>query len=114
MKIYKGSTRWVVVTKKYAFKFPRLLAWRNFLQGLLANMQEVEFSGFDPLLCPVIFNLPLGFMNVMPSTEPVSVDQDLTHVFDSLENEERVLPVERKHDSFGILNGNIVAVDYGN
>jgi hypothetical protein len=42
-------------------------SWKLFLNGLLANMQEVEFSAMRRQdLAPVVFHLPLGFLLVMP------------------------------------------------
>jgi hypothetical protein len=40
----KGSSRWVFFIFNLAIKIPSLYSWKNFLLGLLANMQEVEFS----------------------------------------------------------------------
>lgn len=111
--IVKSSTRWVIITSRYAFKFPSLLTWRCFLRGLLANMQEVQLSGKDPILCPVVFSLPGGFLVVMPRALPLQNDFDFTGLYQSLVREGYELPVERKADSFGILNGAVVAVDYG-
>jgi hypothetical protein len=45
----------------------RLLSWKHFLYGLLANMQEAQFSKTSwPELCPVLWSLPGGFLVVMP------------------------------------------------
>ncbi len=114
-----GTTRTVVLLGKYAFKFPRIHhntdMWKLFLQGLLANMQETLFGtcGFKSL-CPVVFHIPGGFLTVMLRAEPLSEYEwtflDLEKHF---ENEVSPDLVEFKQDSFGKLNGNIVAVDYG-
>ena len=53
-----GATRWVILIGQFAFKIPSLRSWRNFLWGLLANMQEVEFSKCNEMkhkLCPEYF-----------------------------------------------------------
>lgn len=105
-----GVTRTVWLIGKYALKFPRLSEWRLFLLGLLANMQEALFSGTWPELCPVIWSLPGGFLVVMKRAESIS-DED----FDNLDKARfKDLPVEMKSDSFGLLNGKVVIVDYGN
>ncbi len=113
--ITTGATRVVILTKKYAFKIPTFATYTRFLHGLLANVQEVEWSktGY-PELCPVCVSLPLGLLVVMPRCEPLTDEQYAA--FDPeqwIDRENYILPVEAKQDSFGILNGRIVAVDYG-
>ena len=117
MKFFKGATRWVLVSRYLAFKIPSLHSWRLFLYGLLANMQEKQWSGLSDLLCPVLFSIPGGFLIVMPAVEPVPDSVSL----DSLEElicshqtiSDMVLPIELKRNSFGVLKGNLVAIDYG-
>lgn len=111
-----GVTRAVLLIGPYAFKFPRAHSWKNFLLGLLANMQEVSFSKVGwPELCPVVFSLPGGFMVVMLRAREMTQQE-----FDSFEMKvwvERAgytVPAELKADSFGWLDGSIVAIDYGN
>jgi hypothetical protein len=44
-----------MVTKRRAYKLPSFYSWKHFLLGLLANMQEAEFSRTGrPELCPVL------------------------------------------------------------
>lgn len=89
-----------------AFKIPRLTHGRAFLNGLLANLTEAEFSRLrDPRLCPVLLALPLGLLVVMQRAEPLPPAVALPRWDD--------LPVERKRDSFGLVGGRRVAVDYG-
>lgn len=111
-----GVTREVILTRRYAIKVPRLsFGWRNFLHGLLGNMQEAAFSAAGwPELCPVEFSIPGGWLLVMRRAEPLS-DADWER-FDAMsfrETEDYIVPVEAKQDSFGWLDGRIVAVDYG-
>lgn len=110
----RGATRAVLLTKRYAFKVPRLVSWRLFLSGLLANMQEREFARAGwPELCPVLFSLPGGWLVVMPRAAPLT---DLEWAQIDMRWPERadyVVPVEMKRDSFGRLLSRIVAVDYG-
>ena len=112
----QGATRNVFLTKHYAIKVPRLVEWKLFLHGLLANMQEARFWRFrhSPKLCPVLFSLPGGWCLVMPRARPLS-RQDRA-VFDYaafVDAGEWVVPVEDKQDSFGWYRGSIVAIDYG-
>jgi len=113
MKIKKGSSRMVIIGKKYAYKIPYVGKWKNFLWGLLANMQEVEFNSMKhPKLARIHFYIPLGFLVVMKKAEPLKK-------FNKKEMEEFIslddwsLPVELKKDSFGYIDGNLVAIDYG-
>lgn len=110
-----GTHRTVYLLGRYAFKFPALAEWRLFLCGLLANMQEVTFSRAGwPELCPVVFALPGGFLNVMKRADPLTRDEFLNLNFKAfVEKPEYHVPVENKLDSFGKVNGQIVAVDYG-
>lgn len=105
--ITSGITRTVVLVGPWAFKFPRCSEWRLFLQGLLANMQEKRFSGAEGFeyCCPVRFAIPGGFLVVMPRARPLE-DEALIPTGDHI--------AERKLDSWGWLNGRVVAVDYGN
>ena len=124
-----GCTRFVFLTKNYAIKVPQFkYEWRHFLLGLLANMQEVTFSKIkDDRLCPIWFYIPGGWLLIMPRcapiTEDVFFDLDVTkfwpnesedyHPKNECERANYNVPVENKQDSFGWLNGKIVAIDYG-
>jgi hypothetical protein len=118
--VLTGATRFVVLTRRWAIKLPRLVSWRLFLCGLLANMQEREFSRTGwPELCPVLFSLPGGWLVVMPRAEPLEDGEwALLDIMGTREQwadrGEYVVPVEMKRDSFGWLpDRGIVAVDYG-
>lgn len=112
-----GVTREVFLTKRYAIKIPKIrYGWKMFLEGLLANMQEREFSATGwPELCPVVFALPGGWLVVMRRAESLtdaefrSIDPDSWGVTSDYR-----VPVEaKKRSSFGKIDGRIVAVDYG-
>lgn len=112
-----GITREVILIGRYALKVPKLIyGWRLFLCGLLANMQEAEFgkSGWAQL-CPVVWSIPGGWLVVQRRADPMT--DDVWTNFDAeafCVTDDYILPVEFKQDSFGILDGRIVAVDYGN
>lgn len=115
-----GCTRVVFITKRYAFKIPNFFEswgdkWRLLLHGLLANMQEYRFSRAKyPELCPVIFYVPFGLLVVMPRVRVMTVEEFKVWDAQSFINKENyILPVESKWTSFGYLNGEIVAIDYG-
>ena len=114
----QGSTRWVIFIGRFAFKIPSLYSWKNFLCGLLANMQESEFSKIHDMrekLCPVIFSLPLGFLVVMPKVRVLREGELSREVLKKFctSNKNYTIHAELKYDSFGYLKGKLVAVDYG-
>lgn len=111
-----GVTRHVVLIGSLAFKFPRLTyGWRMFLCGLLANHSERTWgrSGLTGI-CPVVFALPGGWLVVQRRAELMTDEQWAD--FDArafCERGEYLIPAEHKSDSFGWLNGEVVALDYG-
>jgi hypothetical protein len=116
-----GTHRVVYLIGRYAVKRPVLRPWRLFLCGLLANMQEATFSTTGwPQLCPVVFACPGGWLNIMLRAEPLSQDQFITLNYSewikggvNIADGDWVIPVENKKCSFGVLDGRVVAVDYG-
>lgn len=115
MNIMLGATRAVLLIGTFAVKVPRPTTWRTFLTGLLANMQEREFACLGwPELCPIAFSLPGGWLVVMRRAAPLTNAE--WAAFDTEEFIKQgtgVIPAEKKQDSFGWLDGRIVAVDYG-
>lgn len=112
----QGCTRIVILTRRLAFKIPNVRnGWRLFLYGLLANMQERTFSRAGwPELCPVRWSIPGGWLVVMPRARPLSDDEFLA--FDAeafIDKPDYHVPAEAKADSFGWLDGRVVAIDYG-
>lgn len=123
MIVMKGATRTVILTKKYAIKFPFTFYpchgyrgfWYRLLRGLLANIQEREFSGYKIhgiTMNDVVFYICGGILIVSPRADKIDTD-----TFIMLQRKKRIgcFPdiVECKRDSFGIINGKIVAIDYG-
>jgi hypothetical protein len=113
--IRRGSTRTVFLLGRYAVKVPRASTWRTFLNGLLANMQERGFAVTGwPELCPVLFSLPGGWIVVMRRARPLTDEEWFE--FDPtgfVQRSDYCVPAEEKRDSFGMLDGRVVAVDYG-
>lgn len=112
----QGATRNVFLTKRYAIKLPRWSEWRLFLQGLLGNMQEVNFwrQLKSNKLCPVVFSVAGGFLVVMARASEFSCSDYADFNFDSfVEADGWTIPVENKQSSFGWFQGRIVAIDYG-
>lgn len=115
IKLRHGSTRTVALFRGIAIKIPRMTTWRTFLNGLLSNMQEREFSRSGwPELCPILFSLPGGWLVIMKRAKPLSDDEWCSFdVYKWPAHDEYTVPVEIKQDSFGVLQDRIVAVDYG-
>ena len=83
------------------------------LRGLLGNMAERDLSCLDGC-CPVLFSLPGGFLNVMPYARPMTRDEFARFDYHSfVDRDAYAIPAERKPDSFGWLNNQPVAIDYG-
>lgn len=120
---HRGLTREVILTRNYAIKLPKLSrGWKLFRHGLRSNAQERDFArlGWQEL-CPVVFALPGGWLIVMRRARPLTEAE--WEAFDAaafrggpgehkLKQGHRI-PVELKKHSFGVLDGRIVAVDYG-
>lgn len=101
----------MLLTRTRAYKFPALTSWRQALYGLLNNMNEAEHSGRGGV-CPVLWRMPGGFLNVMPRAAELT-DKEFAALNVSEFCDSNKLIVEYKRDSFGWLDGRIVAVDYG-
>ena len=112
-----GTTRVVFLTKRYAIKFPALVEWRLFLLGLLGNIHERKWSilqRYCDKLCPVVYANRYGLVLIMLRAKPLSREQYFDIDFNDFQKGDGfILPIENKQDSFGYLNGRIVAVDYG-
>ena len=127
-----GATRAVLCVGCLAFKFPVFWNWQLLLHGLLANMQEAEWSPYRNLharaLAHVYFAGPLGLFNVMERGVPMSaVELEWFSGCGGANFSSRwgYLPVERKPIDFmrrlvpypremaAETGDNIMAVDYG-
>ena len=113
MTLRQGSYRFVIVTRRRAYKIPRFRYWGTFLAGLLMNVGETlrwRMSTERSRLCPVLFALPGGWLVVMPACTPVRVAE--------LDAAERayfsdVLGIEVRDENLGrMADGRVVAVDY--
>ena len=113
----KGSTRYVFFIWHYAFKIPSLYSWKNFLLGILANLQEIKFSkckDYKDKLCPIYFYIVGGLLIVMPKVRTLSENEIDSEILSNFIDDGIIhLPVENKDSSFGYLNGKLVAIDYG-
>lgn len=107
--VTSGRNRLVIVTRRYAIKLPALRCWRDFLFGLINNLNEVAWHREHPSYCPVILAAPLGLLLVMPRAD---ILDDAS--FDMVAAELPIAPgAEHKASTWGWLYGRLVAVDYG-
>lgn len=123
LEVHHGSSRTTILMGRCAFKIPSLYDWEHFLLGLLANGHENKFQSTAPkYLCPILFRLPGGFLNVYPRCDITRGDAKTAIEFftrlyeleESGDGEEIVLQiVEYKPDSVGTFEGKIYAIDYG-
>ena len=115
IEIKYGTTRTVFLFRNLAIKIPNHVEWRLFLHGLLANMQETKFSKTGwPELCPILFSIPGGFLNIMKRARPLTREEFFSlNVDEWREKEDYIVPCENKLDNFGCLDGRIVTIDYG-
>lgn len=111
----RGASRTVFLVGRWAIKVPTpRVAWRHFLLGWLGNLNELGWwrGGRDPRLCPVVASFVGGLVIVMQRATPICSRRgcpDDAHDLPRWND----LPCERKLDSFGYVDGRIVAVDYG-
>ena len=111
-----GAARHVLLFGCWAIKIPRTDSVRAFLSGMLCNLQERELgrSGRQDL-CPVVASAPLGLCVVMPRCAAVRPgtlrEEDFRRLVEPTPG--AFLPVEWKEDSWGWLDGRLVAVDHG-
>lgn len=116
VELRAGTTRVVLLIGNFAIKVPNWSEWRLFLHGLLANMQEAHFSKIEgqDKLCPVLYSIPGGWLNVMPRAERMEFEKwSKVDIQEWIKEGKFVIPVENKFDSFGIHEGRMVAIDYG-
>jgi hypothetical protein len=103
----EGRNRFVLLIGRYAIKFPSPRCWRDFLFGILNNLNEREAHANHPAYCPVLWSAPGAVLIVMPR---VKIMDDTAF---SRADAPAAPGVERKASSWGWLDGRLVAVEYG-
>jgi hypothetical protein len=114
--VMRGSSRIAISLRDiYVLKIPNLSSYKLFLYGILANLQEKTFSSAQwAQLCPVMAAGNSGLWLVMPYARPLTDSEWEAFDYETFaHHEDYIVPVENKRDSFGILYGNVVAIDYG-
>lgn len=117
----------VLVTEKYAFKFPKITSWKSFVFGVVENMVERYWYTADgqhydgkwqyEQLVPIVWADWLGLCVVQKRCEPLSLDQVEQYQEDLCKLQEW-----GKHMSFGgdieahnvgLYDGQVRLFDYG-
>lgn len=112
--IRHGVTRIVILVGPWAIKIPNFFRWEMFLHGLLCNRNEAIWASTGwPEFCPIVFSVPGGFLNVMKRVQPFrgTVPDGWFQRF--VDKPKYRVPMEQKDNSFGFLDGRLVAIDYG-
>ena len=116
-----GITRFVFLIGSFAIKIPRFslkmtnYGHSNFLQGCLANWKErmnyIYFKSIpeiQPLMVPSIWCSWFGLIQVQRRAEPLR--RELTKVEANIMSK---ICTDLKSVNFGIYEGNLVCLDYG-
>lgn len=129
MRLARGITRTVLITSRWAIKFPSLrtdgdgftgLLW-SICRGILANQCEAAWWGAADWrqrlhLCPVLYSWLGGVVNVYPRAEPFIVNRGVEMAM----FRRQFTPVpflfpqlgDNKPQNYGWLAGRVVALDY--
>lgn len=126
LNIHCGSTRAVWVTKRYAFKFPRLKTLDQFFRGLSANQKErLHWKEAPGFFVPVLFSIP-GLLVVMPTLKPFGENNpmvrafmaDLWHPDNDNSNNGSGAWIARRYceyinENYAMYKGKPMCIDYG-
>lgn len=118
-----GSTRIVILTKKFAIKIPRFGDMEYFISGMLSNLRERRLHKECPnYFCPVLFSIP-GLLLVMPRVKTLEKAPTMVHafmfdLFHDCNNRNREAQIARgyceyAYVNYGFYKGKVVAIDYG-
>lgn len=115
-EIRRGICRTVLLTKRYAIKFPSTrrynpgwlkgLMW-SISRGIQANLSEHAWSSVDGV-CPVLWSFG-GIINVYPRAELLP---DYGPEIDYASIAPSFVPTDKKRDNVGMLDGRLVWIDY--
>lgn len=116
--IRTGCTRLVLELKTVVVKFPNFTySWEHFIHGILANIRESRGWRYSKhnkkiraLICPVLFTSWLSLILVM---KRVKVLSDEEYLKADISKHQEFFPGDDKSDSYGLLDGRVVKIDYG-
>ncbi len=113
-----GVTRLVFVFSTFVIKVPKPRHWRNFLRGLIGNINEGDTwkwnsgkyeKGTSHLLCPVIWSMWGGWLLIMKRAEPITTKQE-GEVF--RQDDWALFKGDDSLSNYGLLDGVCVKIDY--
>lgn len=120
MKIESGITRNCLVFKNIVIKFPTFISYKLFLKGLLANLQEKQFSKLEREdLAKVYYGNSLGLVIIMKRANVVDVlcnwgeFKDMIYKKYENDNMKDFMLSDCKPSNWGYINNNLVKIDYG-
>lgn len=120
-----GSTRIVLLTKRFALKFPRVDSWMSFVQGMLNNLTEGRWKDYgNKHLCPIKYSNKFGLLVVMVRAQEITDNKRFKEdLLQLVEDESKgINPCELGGDffeydaspqNFGYIDGQLVRTDYG-
>lgn len=71
MIIMSGSSRYVILISKFAFKIPKISMFKC---GMEQNIGELKNKNRSNYLAHLYFSLPFGILNIMERLEPLNVN----------------------------------------
>lgn len=121
--ITTGVTRIVLLTNRYAIKFPKPFKWRHFLEGFLANMNEkllwqiaqipdTKQFKVKEYFCPILWCSWGGWILIMPRLEKLSNSDQLQ--FEEISEKLKEICGDHKMQNYGKLGTKIMILDYAN
>lgn len=120
MEIKHGSTRIVFIFKQFVIKTPNVKEYRLFLNGILSNLQEKEWSKIGRKdLCKVHFCDVFGLVLIMRKAKPLQRNIKFKRFKEILnqkykdDNLKEFMLSDLKLSNWGWVDGKLVKVDYG-
>jgi len=121
MNIKLGSTRRVFVFRNFVIKIPNTQEYKLFLNGILSNLQEKLFSKMNRLdLAKVKYCDRFGLILIMEKAKEFDYNNlnwlefknALEEKYKNDDMKEFMLS-DAKPTNWGIINGELVKIDYG-
>lgn len=120
MKFKSGSSRFVILWGDFAFKFPKISAFRR---GIKQNKNEWKYKNSSRYLAHLYYSVPFGLCNIMERLEPLDVyftsieecwDFITKHFKDKVSDEELdFLLSDGQFENFGRRVNEIIKLDWG-
>jgi len=118
MKLNKqGGTRYVIMLRNYVIKIPSWYSYKNFLNGLVANINETALGAYKhPCLAELVMGNRFGLFVIQKRIKPVK-HRGLFWVELSKLTGESLIPGvhlrDVKPENYGYDRGQLKRLDYG-